>query len=450
MKFSSFNLKQDLVKALNSLGYINTTEVQEVVIPKALKGENIIVKSETGSGKTHSFLIPILNGLEFDNKIQAIIISPTRELAKQTYNFIEDFKKFYPELNAKIFVSGIDTTRNEKSISSGCQIIVSTPGRLKALLSNNHFDFTSLKTIVLDEADMLVDQGFIEDIDAIIGRTNNPQIMVFSAFFPAKVQYFLKKYISADYTIDMSQTNYTAKNVKHFFINGKHREIDDLVLEFIKIKNPYLLMIFCNDREEARHLYEFLSSNKLKVGFLSGELTVRERNSMLRRINNDEFPIIVCTDIASRGLDILDVTDVLSIKLPNNLEYYYHRAGRTGRNNKDGNSYVLYNSDQLSGLRRLVDEGLEVSFLKIVNGELITNKSPLEVKKKKKTPEQTELDVEIRKAVNRNKSKKVKPGYKKKVRVAVEKVKKQQRRKAIKKNIRKQLEEKYRNEARSK
>lgn len=449
MNFKSFNLKKELIEALNELGYFEATKVQDVVIPKALKGENIIVQSETGSGKTHSFLIPILNNLEFNNKLQAIIISPTRELSKQTYLFASQFKKYFPSLNVKLYISGVDTTRNEESLESGTEIAIATPGRLKYLLNNVNIDLSNLKTIVLDEADMLMDNDFFEDIDEIIKISKCNQIEVFSATISKKVEVFLKKYISPDYILTLSKNDNTAKEVEHYFINTKHQNKNNLVLKFINAVNPYLLIIFANSKEEARSLYEFLSKNKIKCGFLSGDLLPRERNSMLKRINNNEFPVIVCTDIASRGLDIIDVTDVLSLELPNNLEYYYHRAGRTGRNKKDGKSYVFYDNEHQKLCEKLIKDRLHASFLKFENDSLVKDSSFIKEKKKvKRVP--TELDKEIKKAINQNKSKKVKPGYKKKIKIAVQKVKNKHRREIIKKDIRRQMEERYRENARNK
>ena len=443
MNFKSFNLKEDLIVALNKLGYLEATPVQEVVIPKALKYENIIAQSATGSGKTHSFLIPILNNLEFNNKIQAIVITPTRELARQTYEFIAEFKQFYPELNFKLFTSGIDTSKTEKLLQNSCEIIVATPGRLKYLLNSVDVDLSNIKTIVLDEADMLMDEGFFEDIDAIINRAHEPQIEVFSATISKKVEQFLKKYISPDYILTLSSDNSTSETVKHYFINTKHRDQNHCVLEFIKAVNPYLLMIFASSKQRVSQLYEFLSQNGVKCGILSGDLKPRERKAMLRRINNNEFPVVVCSDVASRGLDILDVTDVLSVELPQNLEYYYHRAGRCGRNFKDGKSYVFYDSDHDKLCLKLIEQGLVPEYMKFQDGELVADK-PINKEKRKKKHIDVELDRDIRRAVSATKGKKVKPMYKKKVKVAVDKVKRKHHREMIRKDIRRQREERYR------
>ena len=223
MQFRAFNLKTDLLNILDGLGYKNLTKVQELVIPKALKGENIVAKSETGSGKTHSFIVPIINNLEDNNNIQAIIVDPTKELAQQTYDFIvqilskEPFNKF----KVKLFSAGKDLTKDLKSFENSANIIVATPGRLSYLLNNAKIDLSSLKTIVLDEADMLIDKTFIDTINDIfkIVDKNKIQIEVFSATISNNVNDFLRKYISPDYLLTVNEENKSAKNVKHYFVN---------------------------------------------------------------------------------------------------------------------------------------------------------------------------------------------------------------------------------------
>jgi Superfamily II DNA and RNA helicases len=202
-------------------------------------------------------------------------------------------------------------------------------------------------------------------------------------------------------------------------------------------------MIFTNSQEETKDLYKFLCGLKYKCGILSGELQPRERKSMLRRIKNDEFQIIVCTDMASRGLDIQNVTDVLSIDLPNNIEYYFHRAGRSGRNYKSGNSYILYDLDHLKNVSKLIDSGLNFSYLKFGDDSLIEDKPIIGSKTNHKKRINTELDRDIKKAAFEARSKGIKPGYKRKIRLAVEKVKNKHRREIIKKDIRRQMDERY-------
>lgn len=452
MKFSAFNINRDLIKNLEQNGYVETTPIQQVVIPKALKGENIIAKSETGSGKTHAFLIPIIENCVESNLLQAIILAPSRELARQTYKFanqiISDMS--YKKITVKLFISGEDSNKDLKSFKNGCNILIATPGKLRSLIEESDFDMSMVKTLVLDEADMLLDSGFFDTIDAIFKKCDKDlQVEVFSATISEGLEVFLKKYISPDYVVTSTNNELTSKTVKHYFINTKHKDINELLLLFINQFNPYLLLIFANSKKKTRDIYNFLSSKRIKCGILSGELESRERKSMLRRINNDEFRVVVCSDLVSRGLDIQNVSDVLSVDLPNNLEYYYHRAGRTGRNFKTGNSYVFYDHDTFDLPLKLINDGLEVNFLKVENNSFVPMASPIKEKKRsKKMP--TELDIAIKKAKITTMTKKVKPGYKKKVKTAIEKVKRKHRREIIRKDIRRQREERYIKESKEK
>ena len=451
MQFKSYNLNKDLIRILEEKGYKDLTKIQELVIPKALKGENIIAKSETGSGKTHSFIVPIINNVVIDGTLQAIILAPTKELARQTFDFINEIINEEPfnKIKCKLFTSGEDQTKDLKSFLNGAEIIVATPGKLNFLLNAATTDLSTLKTLVLDEADMLIDKTFIDDIDKIFEKVNKSiiQVEVFSATISKSVNDFLRKFISPDYTLTVDEKNKSNKNVSHYFINTKHQDKYELLLRFIENKNPYLLFVFGNSKTEAKNIYEFLYNNKYKCGLISGELDKRERRSMLRRIKNDEFRIVVCTDLAARGLDIDDVSEVLNFNIPNNLEYYYHRAGRTGRIGKTGECYSFYDNDSITLPLKLKAEGLEVKYLKFSNGELIQDNSLEKNFKRRKTNNNVELEKEIKKAKSFAMGDKVKPGYKRKVKTAIDKVKRKHKREVIKKDIRRQRVERYKREA---
>lgn len=429
MNFKSFALKKELINALDNLGYIDATSIQEKVIPKALKGENIIAQSSTGSGKTHAFLIPIINNIDLkSNNLEAIIVSPTRELCIQIYNFACEFNKYFPNLKVKLFISGKDQDEALKSLNNGAHIIISTPGKLNYLLNNTSLKLDNLKTIILDEADMLIDKTFIDSIDSLLTKVNVIQIEVFSATISKNVKTFLIKYISPDFTIENDIKSPSSKTITHYGINIKHQNKYELVEKFINIKNPYLLLIFLNSKLEAKKLYDYLSLRKYSCGILTGDLKSRERNSMIRRINNDEFRYIVCSDIASRGLDIKDVSDILSLDLPNNIEYYYHRAGRTGRDNKLGNSYIFYDKDDLDKLKLLKKNGINLNFLKFDDNSLKDDTSPF-AKKERREKISSSAKKEINKVKNSKKSKKVKPLYKKKVKNQIDKIKRNDKKK---------------------
>lgn len=443
MKFESFNLKPDIIKALHALNYEEATSIQDIAIPKILKKENVIVKSETGSGKTHSFLIPILNNLTFDRGIEALIIVPTNELAIQTYEFFKEFKDYFPSLAIKLIINGVGLKKGEQQLKTNSQIIIATPTRLSYLLEDKSINLENCKTLVLDEADMLAETGFFGDIEKVYNKLNNPQIVVLSATISQSVRDFLKKNLPNDLIIE-DEKNSLKNKITHYFINTKHIDLLESVEIFLKNINPYLLFIFANTKKEVNDIYLFLKKNKYKVGIISGELSLRERKAMLRRANNNDFQILVCSDLASRGIDVNDVSDVLSVNIPNNIEYYFHRAGRTARNGKEGNSYVFYNHDSLDKVNQLINLGIDPKYLKITNKELVIDQKP--ETKKKMNYVNVELVKEINKATSRIKTKNVKPNYKKKVRVEAEKVKRKYKRKMIKKEIRKELDKKFKSE----
>lgn len=443
MKFESFNLKPDIIKALHALNYEEATSIQDIAIPKILKKENVIVKSETGSGKTHSFLIPILNNLTFDRGIEALIIVPTNELAIQTYEFFKEFKDYFPSLAIKLIINGVGLKKGEQQLKTNSQIIIATPTRLSYLLEDKSINLENCKTLVLDEADMLAETGFFGDIEKVYNKLNNPQIVVLSATISQSVRDFLKKNLPNDLIIE-NEKNSLKNKITHYFINTKHIDLLESVEIFLKNINPYLLFIFANTKKEVNDIYLFLKKNKYKVGIISGELSLRERKAMLRRANNNDFQILVCSDLASRGIDVNDVSDVLSVNIPNNIEYYFHRAGRTARNGKEGNSYVFYNHDSLDKVNQLINLGIDPKYLKITNKELVIDQKP--ETKKKMNYVNVELVKEINKVTSRIKTKNVKPNYKKKVRVEAEKVKRKYKRKMIKKEIRKELDKKFKSE----
>lgn len=443
MKFESFNLKPDIIKALHALNYEEATSIQDIAIPKILKKENVIVKSETGSGKTHSFLIPILNNLTFDRGIEALIIVPTNELAIQTYEFFKEFKDYFPSLAIKLIINGVGLKKGEQQLKTNSQIIIATPTRLSYLLEDKSINLENCKTLVLDEADMLAETGFFGDIEKVYNKLNNPQIVVLSATISQSVRDFLKKNLPNDLIIE-DEKNSLKNKITHYFINTKHIDLLESVEIFLKNINPYLLFIFANTKKEVNDIYLFLKKNKYKVGIISGELSLRERKAMLRRANNNDFQILVCSDLASRGIDVNDVSDVLSVNIPNNIEYYFHRAGRTARNGKEGNSYVFYNHDSLDKVNQLINLDIDPKYLKITNKELVIDQKP--ETKKKMNYVNVELVKEINKATSRIKTKNVKPNYKKKVRVEAEKVKRKYKRKMIKKEIRKELDKKFKSE----
>ncbi len=443
MKFNAFNLKQDVINALTNLRYVDCTKVQELVLPKALKNKNLFVQSSTGSGKTHSFLVPIVNKIDLENKkLQCLIISPTRELAKQTYDFAMQFKNYIPTLDIKLLIGGKDKKKDESLSNNAPHILIGTPGRMNDVLKEqNLIKLGEIDTIVFDEADMMLEMGYFKDIHNIIANLKDEaQMMVFSATYPQKLESDLKRYITADAVIKIDEGNNT-NQIKHYAIDRKHKALNEVTIDFLKHFNPYFTLIFCSKKTDVVALHKYLLSNDINAGIVHGDLSSRERKNAMKEIRLDKYQVVVCSDMASRGIDLKDVTCVLNYDLPNNMEFYFHRAGRTGRLYNKGECYSFYNVDDVEKISKLEKLGVNFSYLVFKNNQFEQAKELTRKKPIKKTQEQLLLEKEIKKATSMARSSKVKPNYKKKVKLAADKVKKIYKRKKIKESIKKQLKQ---------
>ena len=446
MSFRGINLSEQMIKSLNRQGFTNPSEIQLRSIPKALKGETLMVQSATGTGKTLAFLVPIIEKIDSMNQsIQAIIIAPTRELAQQIYDFAIPFVKEFPSLKIKLFKSGIEREESAQGLSIPPHIAIGTPGRLADILVGK-VSLKSVNTIVLDEADMLLREGFFGEIDKIVEQTNKPRFLVYSATLESNLAHELERYIGPNIPV-INEETMTASNVSHYLIDIRHNDVLTSLVDIIEAIKPYLLLVFASKKETANELYAGLRAKKYKAALLTGDLDTRERKSIIRRVKDGEFYILVCSDMAARGLDIPDVSDVINVDLPNNLEFYYHRAGRTGRFNKTGNCYTFYNNDKTAKPLALIQNGVKFKYLILKDGQLLEGKS-IEKSHPTRRKVDEELQVKIRKvkAQTRAKDKKIKPGYKKKQKAAIDKVKQQHRREIIRKDIRRQRVERYKRE----
>ena len=446
MSFKGINLSNEMIKSLERQGFVNPSEIQLRAIPKALKGETLMVQSATGTGKTLAFLVPIIEKVDLKNQnIQAIIIAPTRELAQQIFDFATPFLKEFPDVKIKLFKSGIEREESAQGLSIPPHIAIGTPGRLADILVGS-VSLKSVNTIVLDEADMLLREGFFGEIDKIVDQTNKPRFLVYSATLEANLAHELERYIGPNIPV-VNEETMTASNVTHYLVDIRHNDVLSSLIDVIEIIKPYLLMVFASKKETANEIYSALRAKKYKAALLTGDLNARERKSVLRQVKSDEVYILVCSDMAARGLDISDVSDVINVDLPNNLEFYYHRAGRTGRFNKKGNCYTFYNNDKTAKPLALIQNGVKFKYLVLRDNQLVEGKG---IEKshptKRKVDEDLKNKIKQVKAQIRNKDKKVKPGYKKKQKQAIEKVKQKHRREIIKKDIRRQRVERYKRE----
>ncbi|QGS51869.1 DEAD/DEAH box helicase [Spiroplasma tabanidicola] len=444
MKFSDFGFKKFINDALDEKGFKEPTSIQKKVIPLLKKHKSVIAQSHTGTGKTHAFLLPILNNLDYEvNKVQALIITPTRELARQIFANTKEMLKHNNKATVAFFVGGEAFEKQASSLKNKQpMIVIGTPTKLKSLYESNLLQLTTTNYVVIDECDMIFDLGFIDDLDYMLAKMNNDtNISLFSATIANGLKPFLTKYLSKSIFIENIDKKPTNENIEHILIWTKNKENKEVLKLIVESINPYIVIVFVNKKDQVKEVIGWLKDFGIKnIGELHGDLDPRQRSIMQKRIQNMEFRWIVASDIAARGIDIDGVSHVVSIDLPKDLEYYIHRSGRTGRNQYLGKSYVLFNSTNQHLIDTLKSKKIEFKNMKLANNQLV---DIIERKKNKVINPNNPGVLEEQKIINRFKKQPIKPGYKKKRKLEIEKVKKDIRRKHIKESIAKIKKAKY-------
>lgn len=416
--FKELPLKQFIQDALLDIHFETLTPVQEEVIPQALDGHSLIVQSQTGSGKTHSFLLPILNQIDADaNEVQAVVTAPSRELAEQLYNVAIQIAEFSEKpIKVVRYIGGTDKQRQLEKLQNNeqPQLVIGTPGRIFDLMSENALWVQSTKTFVVDEADMTMDLGFLSIVDEIASRMPEElQIMVFSATIPQTLEVFLNKYMTAPKVIEIDNQGVIADMIENYLIYTRGRDRAEIAYSLLTMGEPYLALIFCNTKQYADEVSHFLKNKGLKVATIHGGLTPRERKRVMRQIRDLEFQYVVATDLAARGIDIPGTSMVINMEIPTELEFFIHRVGRTGRNNIKGVAYTLIEPDNERDIHTLEKKGIEFEHVDIVKGEIREVKAR-NARAKREDKKKNE-DTVIKGMIQRNKKRKVKPGYKKKL-----------------------------------
>ena len=427
-QFERFSFHPYILKAIEERGFEKPTDIQERVIPATLKGTSIIGQSQTGTGKTHAFLLPIMNKIDpIKEEVQAIITAPTRELANQIYQEALKIAGHFPEespLTVRCYIGGTDKQRTIDKLKQQPQLIIGTPGRIKDLMDAKALQVYTASTLVVDEADLMLDMGFIQDVDYIAARMSEKfQMLVFSATIPEKLKPFLQKYMENPRYFQVDPKQITARKIEHILIPLRHRNKTQLLYDVVTSYNPYLALIFTNTKQTADIVADDLMNKGLRVGRLHGNLSPRERRKMMKQINDLEFQYVVATDLAARGIDIEGVSHVINYELPTDLDFYIHRTGRTARAGYSGIAATIYDLPDDDALNKLEKMGLTFINKDLVNGEWEETDDRNKRKKRKKTKE--ELDVRAKQIVK--KPTKVKPGYKKKQQWELDKYKKRQR-----------------------
>lgn len=424
---------------INLEGFEEPTPIQQAIIPLACKGKDVIGISATGSGKTHAFLIPILEKIDTSKEtIQAVITAPTRELAIQLFNRCENMQKADPKLNLKLITGGMEKSKMNESLKQQPHIVVGTPGRIKDLFLNEQtLRVDTAEILVIDEADMTLEFGFLEDVDEIAGRMKKTlQMMSFSATMPMALKMFLKKYMHQPQTISIDDAKNFHPQIEHVLVPCTPLSYEQKLMEILPAFSPYVCLIFANTRELAASVAEMMRDKGYPLVELHGDLSSRERVKAMKELESLDKPYIVATDIAARGIDIDGVSHVVSLGFPMELDYYIHRSGRTGRAGKTGICYALYQKQDDPMIRSLEKKGIHFEHRNYKNETW----SDLSALHKKKVKKDDPLEKEISKIVNKKK-KAVKPGYKVKRKQEVEKLKRKAKRSMIHDDIQRQKKE---------
>ena len=429
MKFTEFKFKDYIQEALIDLNFVEATEVQEKLIPIVLAGRDLVGESKTGSGKTHTFLLPIFQKMNEDaDNVQAVITAPSRELARQIYQAACQIAAFSDkEIRVANYVGGTDKSRQiGKLTSSQPHIVIGTPGRIYDLVASGDLAIHKAHTFVVDEADMTLDMGFLITVDKIASSLpKDLQFLVFSATIPQKLQPFLKKYLSNPVIEQIKTKTVISDTIDNWLISTKGRERNAQIYEITQLLQPYLAMIFVNTKTRADELHSYLTAQGLKVAKIHGDIAPRERKRIMNQVKNLDFEYIVATDLAARGIDIEGVSHVINDAIPQDLSFFIHRVGRTGRNGLPGTAITLYQPSDDSDIREL--EKLGIQFIpKMIKADEFQDTYDRD-RRSNREKRQEKLDTEMIGLVKKKK-KKIKPGYKKKIQWAVNEKRRKTRR----------------------
>ncbi|UQS82454.1 DEAD/DEAH box helicase [Bombilactobacillus folatiphilus] len=417
--FTDYHFVNYINQALEEIGFQEPTEVQQQVIPVIQSGRDVIVQAQTGSGKTHAYLLPLLDQITDKQQVQLLITAPSRELAYQIRGDAEQIIAHIPShLKIGLYVGGTDKNKQLQNLAKHQpQIVIGTPGRILDLIRRQALLVYTTKYFVIDEADMTLDLGFLKEVDQIAG--NLParlQTMVFSATIPAKLQPFLKKYLHNPKLEKLAVPTVIAPNINNLAIFTRGRNREEILYQVLTLGQPYLALIFANTKKTVNQVFDFLRAKGLNVARIHGDLTPRERKRTMKAIENMEYQYVVASDLAARGIDIPGVSHVVNYEIPSDDEFFIHRVGRTGRNQMSGTAITLYDPDEESQLAHLEQLGIKFTAKELKHGELVPTHQ--HDRRNQRTATQHQLDPTLRGLVKKQKQKK-KPGYRKKIKQAV-------------------------------
>ena len=355
-KFEQLGLQELLLKAIQDLGFESPSEVQEKAIPLLLQQDtDIVALAQTGTGKTAAFGFPLIQKLDPNDKsTQALILSPTRELCLQITNEIKQYSKYVKGLHTVAVYGGASITEQAREVKRGAQIIVATPGRMQDMINRNYVNIKNIQYCVLDEADEMLNMGFYEDITSILSDTpKDKNTWLFSATMPQEVARIAREFMHDPQEITVGHKNQGSANVSHeFYLVGARDRYP--VLKRLADMNPDIFsVVFCRTKRDTQAVAEKLIEDGYNAAALHGDLSQAQRDGVMKAFRGRQIQMLVATDVAARGIDVDDVTHVINYQLPDEVETYTHRSGRTGRAGKTGTSIVIITKSELRKISQI-------------------------------------------------------------------------------------------------
>ncbi len=355
IRYEDSGLDERIIRAVTDMGFENMSPIQEAAIPVMMEGKDIIGQAQTGTGKTAAFGIPLLQKVDPDNKhLQAVVLCPTRELAMQAADDIRDFAKYMSGIKVLAVYGGQDISRQIKALSNGVQIVVGTPGRVMDHMRRHTMKLKSVKVLVLDEADEMLDMGFREDIETILqGMPEERQTALFSATMPKPILDITKKYQNDAEFIKMTPREITVAAIEQAYYRVPQKMKEEVLTRLMDYYNPARSLIFCNTKRMVDQLAESLKGKGYLCDGLHGDLSQNQRDTVMNLFRSGRINILIATDVAARGIDVSGVEAVFNYDIPEDIEYYVHRIGRTGRAGKSGKSFTLVGGREMYKLREI-------------------------------------------------------------------------------------------------
>lgn len=355
IKFSDLGLNEKVLRAIDDMGFEEPSRIQAEVIPVLLQGFDAIGQAQTGTGKTLAFAAPILSKFERDgNNVHTIILAPTRELAIQVSDELVRIAK-YTRVKTLPVYGGQPIERQIRALKNGIDIVVGTPGRVMDLMRRNVLDLSSIKFLVLDEADEMLDMGFIDDIEEIVKTANSDrQTMLFSATMPDEIKKLSRRYMKEDRKhIAIVKNTMTVSTVSQYYYEIKQKDRFESFCRILDVDEPASAIIFCKTKRGVDELVEAMQARGYSVEGMHGDMNQNQRLNTLRKFKEGNLEFLVATDVAARGIDVENVTHVINYDLPQDIESYVHRIGRTGRANREGIAYTLVTPREYMTLKQI-------------------------------------------------------------------------------------------------